>query len=163
MVPLPESINGCKDVCLKIKARIWPWLSYMCHIRAPTRAPRTAQALHSLAEGLHAAGLYLLIADVTVYSHSGHPTRSCVPRHSLPPLERHLTRKRRLWTGARLRVGRGDARAEDAQGTPTQSHISPSTLVYKDNCIRRKARSSEYGTHKTFTARFWHWRSGKCP
>ena len=24
-------------------------------------------------------------------------------------------------------------RAEDAQGTPTQSHLSPSILVYKDN------------------------------
>jgi len=29
-------------------------------------------------------------------------------------------------------VGRGTARAEDAQGTPTQSHISPSILVYED-------------------------------
>ena len=29
-------------------------------------------------------------------------------------------------------VGRGATRAEDAQGTPTQSHISPSILVYKD-------------------------------
>ena len=26
------------------------------------------------------AGLYLLIADVTVSSHSGHPTRGCIPR-----------------------------------------------------------------------------------
>ena len=37
----------------------------------------------------------------------------------------------------RLRVGwllsgRGTARAEDAQGTPTQSHISPSILVHED-------------------------------
>jgi len=29
-------------------------------------------------------------------------------------------------------VGRGAARAEDAQGTPTQSHISPSILVYEE-------------------------------
>jgi len=29
--------------------------------------------------------------------------------------------------------GRGTTRAEDAQGTPTQSHISPSILVYEDN------------------------------
>ena len=29
-------------------------------------------------------------------------------------------------------AGRGAARAEDAQGTPTQSHISPSILVYED-------------------------------
>ena len=28
--------------------------------------------------------------------------------------------------------GRGAARAEDAQGTPTQSHTSPSILVYED-------------------------------
>ena len=28
--------------------------------------------------------------------------------------------------------GRGTARAEDAQGIPTQSHVSPSILVYKD-------------------------------
>ena len=28
--------------------------------------------------------------------------------------------------------GRGSARAEDAQGTHTQSHVSPSTLVYED-------------------------------
>ena len=28
--------------------------------------------------------------------------------------------------------GRGAARAEDAQGTPTQSHISSSILVYED-------------------------------
>ena len=23
-----------KDFCLDVKARIWPWLSYMCHIRS---------------------------------------------------------------------------------------------------------------------------------
>jgi len=28
--------------------------------------------------------------------------------------------------------GRGVAKAEDAQGTPTQSHTSPSILVYED-------------------------------
>ena len=32
----------------------------------------------------------------------------------------------------RLRVCSGSARAEDAQGTPTQSHISPSLLGYED-------------------------------
>ena len=30
-------------------------------------------------------------------------------------------------------TGRGAARAEDAQGTPIQSHTSPNILVYKDN------------------------------
>ena len=29
--------------------------------------------------------------------------------------------------------GRGTTRAEDAQGTPTQSHMSPSILVYEEN------------------------------
>jgi hypothetical protein len=29
--------------------------------------------------------------------------------------------------------GRGTTGAEDAQGTPIQSHISPGILVYKDN------------------------------
>ena len=29
-------------------------------------------------------------------------------------------------------TGRGAARAEHAQGTPTQSHVSPSILVYDD-------------------------------
>ena len=28
--------------------------------------------------------------------------------------------------------GRGNTRAEDAQGTPTQSHVSPSILAYED-------------------------------
>ena len=31
--------------------------------------------------------------------------------------------------------GRGTTRAEDAQGTPTQSHISPSILVYEENAV----------------------------
>ena len=30
---------------------------------------------------------------------------------------------------------RGTARAEDAQGTPTQNHISPSILVYEGNTV----------------------------
>ena len=32
-----------------------------------------------------------------------------------------------------IKSGRGAARAEDAQGTPTQSHISSSILVYEEN------------------------------
>ena len=46
-----------------------------------------------------------------------------------------------LWIVQRLmgRVdhdsGRGAARAEDAQGTPTQSHISPSILVYEETAL----------------------------
>ena len=49
--------------------------------------------------------------------------------------------------------GRGTARAEDAQGTPTQSHISPSILVYEDEFIalcgwsggRQSRRASQAG------------------
>ena len=45
--------------------------------------------------------------------------------------------KARNLYGARIRPsgansGRGTARAEDAHGTPTQSHISPSILVYEE-------------------------------
>ena len=51
---------------------------------------------------------------------------------------------KRLIGDDRLRVGwlnswdlsgRGTTRAEDAQGTPTQSHISPSILVYEDKVV----------------------------
>ena len=42
----------------------------------------------------------------------------------------------RLRESKRERPGRGAARAEDAQETPTQSHISPSILVYQDCQIR---------------------------
>jgi len=34
--------------------------------------------------------------------------------------------------------GRGAARAEDAQGTLTQSHISPSILVYEDKVFAQR-------------------------
>ena len=46
---------------------------------------------------------------------------------------------------------RGAARAEDAQGTPTQSHISPRILVYEDSRLggqglgRRGLRASGLG------------------
>ena len=43
-----------------------------------------------------------------------------------------VTTRDRLWVGWLNGSGRGTARAEDAQGTPTQSHISPSILVYED-------------------------------
>jgi len=33
-------------------------------------------------------------------------------------------------------------RADDAQGTPTQSHISPSIIVYEDQC--RRIRASQW-------------------
>ena len=49
---------------------------------------------------------------------------------------------------ASLLSGRGAARAEDAEGTLTQSHISPSMLVYeeksasKDECGRAHERTN---------------------
>ena len=69
----------------------------------------------------------------------------CVPRVS-PPSNEHIcvraarpSGRARSGAGAgcsaidRLRVsGRGTARAEDAQETPTQSHVSPSILVYEE-------------------------------
>ena len=39
--------------------------------------------------------------------------------------------------------GRGTARAEDAQGTPTQSHISPSILVYEEEGCSRDGRDDD--------------------
>ena len=49
--------------------------------------------------------------------------------------------------GFQIKVsGRGAARAEDAQGTPTQSHISPSVLVYEAKTFRLFPLCSEAGT-----------------
>ena len=44
-----------------------------------------------------------------------------------------FTVHRLLFADDRLRSGRGTTRAEDAQGTPTQSHVSPSILVFADH------------------------------
>jgi len=41
--------------------------------------------------------------------------------------------------------GRGAVRAEDAQGTPTQSHISPSILVYEEKTSAANAGDVAYG------------------
>jgi len=52
--------------------------------------------------------------------------------------------------------GRGAERAEDAQGTPTQSHISPSILVYEDYpwaaCCTATARAKSFNA--VFNLRF---------
>jgi len=53
------------------------------------------------------------------------------------PLDAALGRRAGSWCAAGgltgvIDSGRGAARAEDAQGTPTQSHISPSILVYEE-------------------------------
>ena len=55
--------------------------------------------------------------------------------HGLPVHFTQLVRLRVGWLNgfSFITSGRGAARAEDAQGTPTQSHISPSILVYEDN------------------------------
>ena len=42
-------------------------------------------------------------------------------------------------------VGRGTARAKDAQGTPTQSHISRSILVYEHKCTLGLEVEGSYG------------------
>ena len=44
--------------------------------------------------------------------------------------------------------GRGGARAEHAQGSPTQSHVSPSRIVYEDNFILTLNLKSQAPTPK---------------
>ena len=48
----------------------------------------------------------------------------------------HLLCGHLLFSMALIDPGRGTTRAEDAQGTPTHSHISPSILVYEDSVSR---------------------------
>ena len=50
-------------------------------------------------------------------------------------------------------VGGGAARAEDAQGTPTQSHISPSILVYEDN----PEKCSNFRGPFNYLMMYWQW------
>ena len=52
--------------------------------------------------------------------------------------------------------GRGAARAEDAPGTPTQSHISPSVLVYEDKL------SASHLQHSTFRRSHCNFHSAPC-
>ena len=57
-------------------------------------------------------------------------------------------------------AGRGTTRAKDAQGTPTQSHISPSILVYEDyhvEGIHIRHNSAPAGGYK-FTTFQYHGR-----
>ena len=40
-----SNLRGFKHICLKngaAKATIWPWLSYMCHVRSTAEAGRVA-------------------------------------------------------------------------------------------------------------------------
>ena len=61
-----------------------------------------------------------------------------------------------VWNGDRLRVGRGTTRAEDAQGTPTQSHISPSKLVYTDKIRSSSLNESEYSARARCIGYVWY-------
>ena len=55
-----------------------------------------------------------------------------------------LIRMRAGYLGVKSQhVSRGTARAEDAQGTPTQSHISPSIPVYEDNRLLASVRGQD--------------------
>ena len=58
--------------------------------------------------------------------------RNSLPARYAPPLIVRVDRLRVGW----LNGGRGTTRAEDAQGKPTQSHISPSIPVYEDYPVR---------------------------
>jgi len=48
--------------------------------------------------------------------------------------------------------GRGTARAEDAQGTPTQSHISPSILVNEEKSREANLCPTRLGGRRTTSA-----------
>ena len=60
-----------------------------------------------------------------------------------------------LWFFSRavliLEHGRGATRAEDAQGTPTQSHISPRILAY----VRLRRRFEPIKYYESLIERFW--------
>ena len=48
------------------------------------------------------------------------------------PMYRHFPRAKPAAGGRKSMNGRGTTIAKHAQGTPTQSHVSSSILVYKD-------------------------------
>ena len=69
-------------------------------------------------------------------------------RYQTPPLpSAERTNSKDLKTGH----GRGTTRAEDAQGTPTQSHISPSIQVYEDYLAAFGGRQTSF---RISTSRF---------
>ena len=73
----------------------------------------------------------------------------------VPTLDRRVSQKQAqdMIGVDSLRVGGGGARAEDAQGTPTQSQISTSILVYEDKLVVIIGTSSGLG-RKTAEAFF---------
>ena len=60
------------------------------------------------------------------------PPPELSPTHATPPSS-FDTPESRFRLFAAIDSGRGTTRAEDAQGTPTQSHIPAGLLVYEDN------------------------------
>ena len=81
------------------------------------------------------AGSYLRLIDFVHHSTLG----LRVIKKKKKPGTVHSVFPREVSRGGRL-SGRGTARAEDAQGTPTQSHISPSILVYEE---KRREQASQ--------------------
>ena len=49
--------------------------------------------------------------------------------------------------------GRGTTRAQDAQGTPTRSHVSPSGLVYEDQTFTMEEEEEEEGCARIASGR----------
>ena len=66
---------------------------------------------------------------------------ACLPQQPLPPATslppRSKSHSRFPYPRGFYDSRRGSARAEDARGTPTQSHISPSIQVYEENQSER--------------------------
>ena len=52
--------------------------------------------------------------------------------------------------------GEGTTIADDAQGTPTQSHVSPSILEYEDNCsiFERMTGLSTISSERTLVSQY---------
>ena len=83
----------------------------------PSSSPTCTQLLPSqgvMRSGFRFIGLTHSGLVGSTDSHSSHPQGHEPEHHAFSP------------------DGRGAARAEDAQGTPTQNHISPSILVYEN-------------------------------
>jgi len=45
-----NQLKGLKDFYLNAKARIWPWLSYMCHIRSTAACPPPPRSVYCISE-----------------------------------------------------------------------------------------------------------------
>ena len=104
----------CRLKMAQARARIWPCLSCICQIRSTAvPCPPTPPACTEV---------YFQASVVRCRCRAN--IRQSRPDSGLGFQVKVLN--------TRDLSGRGAARAEDAQGTPTQSHISPSILVYED-------------------------------